>query len=110
MDIFWERFPSESIIESEYFHSNLESVFFESGLSLRGVSGSIVESRLLQRNNLHILFFFFNAGVDAFKPENISEMVLLRLLKQDVIFHIKLKDKDIMKDDPACVIYQQVGR
>lgn len=51
----------------------------------------------------------FDTAVDPFKPENISEMVLLRLLKQDIIFHIKVKDKDIMKDDPAFVIYQQVG-
>lgn len=46
--------------------------------------------------------------MDAFKPDNISETVLLRLLKHDIIFHIKLKDKEKMKDDPSCIIYQQV--
>lgn len=52
-------------------------------------------------------FQFLHTSVDAFKPENISESVLLRLLKQDIIFHIKVKDKEKMKDDPSCVIYQQ---
>lgn len=36
-----------------------------------------------------------------------SETILMRLLKQDVIFHIKMKDKERFKSDPACVIYQQ---
>lgn len=31
----------------------------------------------------------------------------MRLLKQDVIFHIKMKDKERFKSDPASVIYQQ---
>jgi len=31
----------------------------------------------------------------------------MRLLKQDVIFHIKMKDKERFKSDPVCVIYQQ---
>lgn len=31
----------------------------------------------------------------------------MRLLKQDVIFHIKMKDKERFKSDPMCVIYQQ---
>jgi metal transporter CNNM len=37
----------------------------------------------------------------------VSETILMRLLKQDVIFHIKMKDKERFKSDPASVIYQQ---
>lgn len=55
-----------------------------------------------------MLCFFF-LGVDAFKPDNISETVLLRLLKHDIMFHIKMKDKEKLKDDPSFIIYQQVS-
>lgn len=49
------------------------------------------------------------SGVDAFKPDNVSETVLLRLLKHDIIFHIKMKDREKMKVDASCIIYQQVN-
>lgn len=49
----------------------------------------------------------FFTGVEAFKTDVISETILMRLLKQDVIFHIKMKDKELFKSDPASVIYQQ---
>lgn len=44
-------------------------------------------------------------GVEAFNKTNISETILRRLLKQDIVFHIK-KNKD-WRNDPACVIYQR---
>lgn len=45
------------------------------------------------------------AGVDAFKPDTVSESVLRRLLKQDVIQYIKLKGKD--RKDPSTYVYVQ---
>lgn len=48
----------------------------------------------------------FIAAVDPFKPDSISESVLSRLLKQDIIHHIKIR-KDRSKNDPEAIIYQQ---
>ncbi|GLG94335.1 metal transporter CNNM4-like [Gryllus bimaculatus] len=45
--------------------------------------------------------------VNAFKPDNISETILRRLLKQDVIYHIKVKNKEKARNDPQCIIYSQ---
>ncbi|CAG4956463.1 unnamed protein product [Parnassius apollo] len=50
-------------------------------------------------------FQFLSTSVDAFKPDTVSETVLRRLLKQDVIQHIKVKNKS--KRDPATYVYQQ---
>lgn len=50
---------------------------------------------------------YFFAAVDAFKPNVISERILRRLIKQDVIYHIKIKNKDKGKIDPSTIIYQQ---
>lgn len=52
-------------------------------------------------------FQFLSTSIDSFKPENISETILSRLLKQDIIFHIKMKNKEKAKDDPHTIIYQQ---
>lgn len=37
----------------------------------------------------------------------ISETILRRLIKQDVIYHIKVKNKEKNKTDPQTIIYQQ---
>ncbi|XP_004927345.2 unextended protein [Bombyx mori] len=51
-------------------------------------------------------FQFLSTSVDPFRPEMISETVLRRLLKQDVIQHIKLKgDED--KNDIKRFVYQE---
>ncbi|KAM3955297.1 unextended protein [Aphomia sociella] len=51
-------------------------------------------------------FQFLNTSVDPFRPELISETVLRRLLKQDVIQHIKLRgDED--KNDPKRFVFQE---
>lgn len=42
--------------------------------------------------------------MDAFKPEIISETILRRLLKQDIIYHIKIKNKERAET----IIYTQV--
>ncbi|XP_050438550.1 unextended protein isoform X2 [Adelges cooleyi] len=52
-------------------------------------------------------FQFLSSSVEAFKPDVVSETILMRLLKQDVLFHIKMKDKERFKSDPVSVIYQQ---
>ena len=45
--------------------------------------------------------------MDAFKPETISETILRRLLKQNVIYHIKVKNREKARNDPQCMIYTQ---
>ena len=46
-------------------------------------------------------------GVEAFKSDNISEPIIRRLLKQDIIYHIKVKSREKARNDPQAVIYQQ---
>ncbi|KAK4881430.1 hypothetical protein RN001_004749 [Aquatica leii] len=50
-------------------------------------------------------FQYLSTSVDLFKPDSISETILRRLLKQEVMFHIK-KTKD-WRNDPEMLIYQQ---
>ncbi|KAL4714243.1 hypothetical protein ACJJTC_009595 [Scirpophaga incertulas] len=50
-------------------------------------------------------FQFLSTSVDAFRPDTVSETVLRRLLKQDVIHNIKLKGK--MKKDASTFVFQQ---
>lgn len=45
--------------------------------------------------------------MDAFKPDIISERILRRLIKQDVIYQIKVKNREKGKTDPSTIIYQQ---
>ncbi|XP_069698503.1 unextended protein-like isoform X2 [Periplaneta americana] len=52
-------------------------------------------------------FQYLSTTVDAFKPDVISETILRRLLKQDVIYHIKVKNRDKARGDPQTVIYSQ---
>ncbi|XP_044740293.1 unextended protein isoform X2 [Chrysoperla carnea] len=48
-------------------------------------------------------FQYLSTSIDLFRPDNISETILRRMLKQDIIVHIKKKDKH----DPLTIIYQQ---
>ncbi|XP_039762144.1 metal transporter CNNM4-like isoform X2 [Pararge aegeria] len=50
-------------------------------------------------------FQFLSTSVDAFKPDTVSETVLRRLLRQDVIQYIKLKGKT--KREPSTYVFQQ---
>lgn len=52
-----------------------------------------------------LLIYIFFVAIDAFKPDNISETILRRLFNQDVIHHVKMKNKD--KHCPSLIIYQQ---
>lgn len=54
----------------------------------------------------YVTCYFFSA-VDTFKPDVISETILRRLLKQDIIYHIKVKSREKAKTDSAAIIYQQ---
>ncbi|XP_054013129.1 unextended protein [Hylaeus anthracinus] len=53
------------------------------------------------------MFQYLSTTVDAFKSDTISETILRRLLKQDIIYHIKVKSREKARNDPAAVIYQQ---
>ncbi|XP_020286791.1 metal transporter CNNM4 [Pseudomyrmex gracilis] len=53
------------------------------------------------------MFQYLSTAVDSFKKDVISETILRRLLKQDIIYHIKVKSREKAKTDPAAVIYQQ---
>ncbi|XP_021935959.1 metal transporter CNNM4 isoform X3 [Zootermopsis nevadensis] len=52
-------------------------------------------------------FQYLSTTVDAFKPDIISETILRRLLKQDVIYHIKVKNREKARNDPQAIIYSQ---
>ena len=43
--------------------------------------------------------------MDYFKPNNISETILRRLLQQDIVYHVK-RNKD-WRNDPTTLIYTQ---
>ncbi|XP_011882400.1 PREDICTED: metal transporter CNNM4 [Vollenhovia emeryi] len=53
------------------------------------------------------MFQYLSTTVDSFKPDVILETILRRLLKQDIIYHIKVKSREKAKTDPAAIIYQQ---
>ncbi|EFN86431.1 Metal transporter CNNM2 [Harpegnathos saltator] len=53
------------------------------------------------------MYQYLSTTVDTFKPDVISETILRRLLKQDIIYHIKVKSREKAKTDPAAIIYQQ---
>lgn len=53
------------------------------------------------------MFQYLSTCVEAFKSESISEPILRRLLKQDIIYHIKVKSREKARNDPTAVIYQQ---
>ncbi|KAL6264085.1 hypothetical protein P5V15_004164 [Pogonomyrmex californicus] len=53
------------------------------------------------------MFQYLSTTVDTFKPDVISETILRRLLKQDIIYHVKVKSREKAKTDPAAIIYQQ---
>lgn len=67
----------------------------------------VINSAAAYIRKITVLWSCWITGVEAFKSDVVSETILMRLLKQDVIFHIKMKDKERFKSDPACVIYQQ---
>jgi metal transporter CNNM len=63
---------------------------------------------VLPESKIYIIQHAYFVAVDAFKPDAISETILRRLLKQDVIYHIKVKNREKARNDPQAVIYSQV--
>lgn len=49
--------------------------------------------------------FVLFLAIDAFKSDQVSETILRRLLKQDIIHHIKIRNKE--KNDDGMVIYEE---
>ncbi|XP_046386998.1 unextended protein isoform X2 [Ischnura elegans] len=52
-------------------------------------------------------FQYLSTSVEAFKPDLISETILRRLLKQDIIHHVKVKNREKSREDPYTIIYVQ---
>lgn len=61
--------------------------------------------QLFLSNNVSHMFSVCFSAIEAFSKTIISETILRRLLKQDIVYSIK-KNKD-WRNDPACVIYQR---
>ncbi|KAK0157458.1 hypothetical protein PV328_011201 [Microctonus aethiopoides] len=53
------------------------------------------------------MFQYLSTTVPPFKPDTISETILRRLLKQDIINHIKVKSREKARNDAGAIIYQQ---
>ncbi|XP_011502174.1 PREDICTED: metal transporter CNNM4 isoform X2 [Ceratosolen solmsi marchali] len=53
------------------------------------------------------MFQYLSTCIEAFKSDTISEPILRRLLKQDIIYHVKVKSREKARNDPISVIYQQ---
>lgn len=56
-------------------------------------------------NDIKPSLLYLISAIDAFKPDNVSETILRRLLNQDVVHHIKCKNKE--KNCPSLLVYQQ---
>ncbi|XP_043468398.1 unextended protein isoform X1 [Leptopilina heterotoma] len=56
---------------------------------------------------LMLALFQFLSTIESFKSDIISENILRRLLKHDVIYYIKVKSREKARHDPVTIIYQQ---
>lgn len=54
-------------------------------------------------------FFFYIAAVEPFTEGQLSEAIVKKLLNQDVIHSIKLRNKEQSRADTSTYIYTQVG-
>ncbi|XP_033215511.1 metal transporter CNNM4 isoform X2 [Belonocnema kinseyi] len=54
-----------------------------------------------------LAMFQYLSTVEPFKPDTISEGILRRLLKHDVVYHIKVKSREKARQDASTLIYQQ---
>lgn len=56
------------------------------------------------------LVTFLFPAVEEFNDLRISKTVLERLLKQNIYFHIKIKNKEQSKtDDPSTILFERVS-
>lgn len=107
-DVIEELIQAEIMDETDVFTDNRAKV------RRRGVAKQDFTVFAERRDNqkIHIspqltlaTFQFLSTSVDAFKPDVISEIILRRLLNQDIVHHIKIKGKE--KSDPSILIFQQ---
>ncbi|XP_054277203.1 unextended protein-like isoform X1 [Macrosteles quadrilineatus] len=111
-DVIEELIQAEIMDETDVWNDNRSKNRRSQNRSIKKDFTSFAERSENQR--IHIspqltlaTFQFLSTSVDAFKPDSISETILSRLLKQDIIYHIKVKHRDTGKTDPHTIIYQQ---
>lgn len=111
-DVIEELIQAEIMDETDVWTDNQHKSKRRNQASHRGQDFTLFAEKS-EAQRIHIspqlnlaTFQFLSSSVDPFKTDVISETVLMRLLKQDVIHHIKIK-KDTDKDDPATIIYHQ---
>uniref|UniRef100_A0A8D8YKD0 Metal transporter CNNM2 n=1 Tax=Cacopsylla melanoneura TaxID=428564 RepID=A0A8D8YKD0_9HEMI len=111
-DVIEELIQAEIMDETDVWTDNQHKTKRRNQSSHRGQDFTVFAEKS-EAQRIHIspqlnlaTFQFLSSSVDPFKTDTISETVLMRLLKQDVIHHIKIK-KDTDKDDPATIIYHQ---
>ncbi|XP_063632006.1 unextended protein-like [Cydia splendana] len=109
-DVIEEMIQSEIVDETDVFMDNRTKRRRNKPTNKLQDFGAFAERHENQRTHISpqltlATFQFLSSSVEAFRPDTVSETVLRRLLKQDVIHHIKLKGKS--KKDSSTYVYQQ---
>ncbi|XP_069363760.1 unextended protein-like isoform X2 [Maniola hyperantus] len=109
-DVIEEMIQAEIVDETDVFTDNRSKRRRNRPLNKLQDFAAFAERHENQR--IHIspqltlaTFQFLSTSVDAFKPDTVSETVLRRLLRQDVIQYIKMKGKT--KREPSTYVFQQ---
>ncbi|XP_048003920.1 unextended protein-like [Leguminivora glycinivorella] len=109
-DVIEEMIQSEIVDETDVFMDNRTKRRRNKPTNKLQDFAAFAERHENQRTHISpqltlATFQFLSSSVEAFRPDTVSETVLRRLLKQDVIHHIKLKGKS--KKDSSTYVYQQ---
>ncbi|CAB3224459.1 unnamed protein product [Arctia plantaginis] len=110
-DVIEEMIQAEIVDESDVFSDNRTKKRLLRPVNkfqdLAAFAGHHEHQRVHVSPQLTLATFqFLNTSVDPFRSDLISETVLRRLLKQDVIQHIKLRG-DEEKNDPKRYVFQE---